>query len=107
MGMGEPTSALVSLDASPSTKYVVYVLADAGPLSREELCQRTGLPESTVGEALRRLEEAGILDKRAAPEDLRRRVYDIHPPSDISVHTDGESDVQLDTESGIPLLWKR
>ncbi|WP_254766522.1 MarR family transcriptional regulator [Salinilacihabitans rarus] len=59
-------------DLPPSARYVVYVLEDAGGTAgRDELLDRTGLPERTVDEALARLEAEAVVRRDRASDDLR------------------------------------
>lgn len=59
-------------DFPPSARYIVYVLEDAdGSIGRDELLERTGLPERTTDKALARLEEATIIRRERNGDDLR------------------------------------
>lgn len=59
-------------DLPPSAKYVVFALEAAdGELDRCELQERTSLPDRTLDEALDRLEEAGVVRRDRAGDDLR------------------------------------
>jgi len=59
---------------SPSCKYVFYVLDEQGPLTRQELQDRTGLPERTLDEALETLENCDFILKTRDSGDLRQVV---------------------------------
>lgn len=64
-------------DLPPSAKLVFKVLEYEGELRREELLEETLLPEVTLREAIRRLEEAGVVEDRYAHGDARKRVYSL------------------------------
>lgn len=59
-------------DFPPSARYIVYVLEDVGgSIGRDELQDRTMLPERTLDKALARLEEANVVRRDRDGEDLR------------------------------------
>lgn len=59
----------------PSCKYVLDVLDRAdGEISRQELLEVTELPEDTLDDALKRLENHDFIDKTRKNGDLRQVV---------------------------------
>lgn len=56
---------------------MLYVLEREGKLPRQELLERTGLPEQTVDWALETLTDGDFLLKSRDPMDLRQVVYEI------------------------------
>ncbi|WP_324757055.1 helix-turn-helix domain-containing protein [Haloarcula montana] len=61
-------------DLPPSAKYVYDVVDRDGPLSRQELQERTGLPETTLDDAVKTLENRDYLLRTRDSEDLRQVV---------------------------------
>jgi hypothetical protein len=64
---------------SPAIKLVYLALRDAGPLTKDELVDRTALTHKTVRIAVAELEETlgEELNQARDPEDFRRAVCDI------------------------------
>ena len=71
----DPTRKLS--DLPPSAKLVAVVLDHEGPLSQTELIEETLLPQRTAREALDRLEERGLLERRVSYTDARKRLYSL------------------------------
>jgi DNA-binding transcriptional ArsR family regulator len=67
----------------PSCRCVLLALDEHGPLSRRELAEHTGMPDQTVGWALRRLKNQGIIADDADSRDLRRKVYNIQENANV------------------------
>lgn len=59
----------------PGPKYVYKVLDYEGPLTYGEIIEETGLPESTVKRAVRRLRERGLIESETVYDDLRKKRY--------------------------------
>lgn len=60
-------------DAHPSEKLVFLILLEEGPLIGDRLQVKTHLPRTTFYEAVQRLEERDLVERRRAYGD--RRVY--------------------------------
>lgn len=75
-GLADAPDGLEDLPAS--AKLVAVILQGSGWLRREEIASRALLPVSTVSEALRRLDEAGVLESRPGWGDARGRAYRLH-----------------------------
>ena len=56
----------------PSAKFVVFVLEESGgTIGRDELADRTGLPDRTLSDAISRLEELDVVRRDRDGSDLR------------------------------------
>jgi DNA-binding MarR family transcriptional regulator len=64
-------------DLGPSAKLVYTVLDHEGPLTQQDLVERTRLAARTVRKALSRLEEADAVDERVYLQDARQRLYSV------------------------------
>jgi DNA-binding MarR family transcriptional regulator len=62
-------------DLSPTARLVHAVLDDAGPLTREEIEERTGAARRTVNDALATLRDEGHVAADEHPQDRRRLLY--------------------------------
>jgi len=80
-------------DLSPTARLVHAVLDDAGPLTREEIEDRTGAARRTVNDSLATLRNEGLAIADEHPNDARRKLYSIARDQDVAT-----SDVS-DTES--------
>ena len=61
-------------DLPPSAKFIVFVIEEAGgSIARDELAEETDLPDSTIRDALDRLEELEVVrrDRDSERGDLR------------------------------------
>lgn len=68
----------IACDYAPSRKFVAYVIEQHdGPISRQQLLDETGLPETTLKYALMDLRHAGYIDTRPVPGDARQRQYSV------------------------------
>jgi hypothetical protein len=66
-------SASMPEDIPPSCRCVLQALRYYGPeLSRQELLEKTGLPERTLDEALDRCDSRGYLSRARKPGDIRQ-----------------------------------
>jgi len=64
-------------DLGPSAKLVYTVLEHEGPLTQQDLVERTRLAARTVRKALSRLEEEEAVDERVYLQDARQRLYSV------------------------------
>ena len=75
----EPTyerkANLISL--SPSSKFLLYVLKQNGPLKQKEIIRKTLLSKRTISYCLKRLQEEGFIKKYSDPKDKRIKFYEI------------------------------
>jgi DNA-binding MarR family transcriptional regulator len=55
----------------PSAKFVRYVLEEDGPCTRQELIEKTELPEDSIDNAVSELSEREIATKTRESGDLR------------------------------------
>lgn len=62
-------------DVPASARLVYAVLDDAGPLTRDEIQERSGAARRTVSNALATLREEDLVAADEHPDDRRRRVY--------------------------------
>jgi DNA-binding transcriptional ArsR family regulator len=61
----------------PSATFVFYVLDKKGPLRRYQLLTETMLSDRTLGYALEKLLDEGLVKKTIDEKDARMRVYQI------------------------------
>ncbi len=61
----------------PSARQVYAQLAAEGPATNQELVRQTGLARRTLGRTLRRLVDAGFLERLPSLHDTRRFYYRI------------------------------
>lgn len=59
----------------PSAKLIAHVLAEAGPLPKSDIVERTLLPSRTAQYGLTSLEDADLVVARPSLEDARKQVY--------------------------------
>lgn len=64
-------------DLPPGTLFVRHIIEIHGPIERSELIETTGLPRTTVADAVARLDERNELTKKQSDIDKRRVRYDI------------------------------
>lgn len=74
---GERTRRESLRDCPPSAKLVAKVLEYDGPLTQQELAEKTLLPTRTVRYAVSQLDEAGVVQSRFSFTDARKRVYQL------------------------------
>ncbi len=65
---------LISL--SPSSKFILYILKQRGPLKLREILEKTLLPKRTVAYSLKKLQENGFIKKIIDEHDKRVRIYE-------------------------------
>jgi len=71
----EKKAHLISL--SPSSKFLLYVLKQNGPLKQKEMIEKTLLSKRTISYCLKRIQEEGFVKKYTDPKDKRVKVYEI------------------------------
>jgi DNA-binding MarR family transcriptional regulator len=65
---------LISL--APSSKFILYVLKQRGPLSRNEILDKTLLPKRTVAYALQNLIEKNFIKRSKHEKDKRVSIFE-------------------------------
>jgi DNA-binding MarR family transcriptional regulator len=71
----QPTGQEALRESPPSAKLVAKVLEYDGPLTQQELAEKSLLPTRTVRYAVSELEEVGVVQSRISFTDARKRVY--------------------------------
>ncbi|MFX1395157.1 MAG: MarR family transcriptional regulator [Promethearchaeota archaeon] len=66
---------LISL--SPSSKFILYILKQRGPLNQTEILKKTLLPKRTVAYSLKMLREKNFIKKYKDTEDKRISIFEI------------------------------
>lgn len=64
-------------DAPPSSKFVYKLLEYEGPLTQQEMAKESQLSSRTIRNAIRHLEEEGVIAKVPSLRDARQDVYDL------------------------------
>lgn len=64
-------------DLPPSAKLVYLILQEGGPLTQEDISDRSHLPRRTVRHALARLQEVSLIVSQPYLGDARQNLYDI------------------------------
>lgn len=67
-------NTLISL--SPSSKFILYLLKQRGPLKEKEIIKKTLLPKRTVAYALKRLQENNFIKKSKGLRDKRLSIFE-------------------------------
>jgi len=62
---------------SPSSKFILYLLKQRGPLNQMEILKKSLLPKRTVAYALKRLQENNFIKKIKDPVDKRVSIFEI------------------------------
>lgn len=75
-------------DLPPSAKLVAKTLEYEGDSTQSMLAESTLLPPRTVRNALRKLEEHGIVSHRISFMDARQRIYSLESSDDYRRGTD-------------------
>jgi DNA-binding MarR family transcriptional regulator len=70
----EEKNTLISL--SPSSKFILYLLKQRGPLKEREIIKKTLLPKRTVAYALKRLQENNFIKKSKGLRDKRLSIFE-------------------------------
>lgn len=66
---------LISL--SPSSKFILYLLKQRGPLKQQEIIEKTLLPKRTIAYALKKLQEKNFIEKSKDLIDKRVSIFKI------------------------------
>lgn len=80
---GSPAGRLS--DLPPSAKLVVVVLAHDAALTPQELLEESRLAERTLRDALARLAEAGLVERRLPVDGTPGRPYALSETGEIAV----------------------
>jgi DNA-binding MarR family transcriptional regulator len=62
---------------SPSSKFILYLLKQRGPLSQMEILKKSLLPKRTVAYALKKLQENNFIRKYKDSMDKRVSIFEI------------------------------
>lgn len=62
---------------SPSSKFILYLLKQRGPLMQQEIIEKTLLPKRTIAYALKKLQEKNFVKKSKDLGDKRVSVFEI------------------------------
>ena len=62
---------------SPSSKFILYLLKQRGPLSQIDILKKTLLPKRTVAYALKKLQENHFIQKSKDKTDKRVSIFEI------------------------------
>ena len=72
------------LDLAPSAKLVYFVLDHEGPLTQQQLCDRTMLSSRTARYAVTELEDADLVTEEVYIPDARKKLYQALPVTEPS-----------------------
>lgn len=62
---------------SPSSKFILYLLKQRGPLNQMEILKKSLLPKRTVAYALKKLQENSFIKKSKDISDKRVSIFEI------------------------------
>ena len=62
---------------SPSSKFILYLLKQRGPLKQQEIIEKTLLPKRTTAYALKKLQEKNFIKKSKDIIDKRVSIFEI------------------------------
>ncbi|MCK4383365.1 MAG: MarR family transcriptional regulator [Promethearchaeota archaeon] len=62
---------------SPSSKFILYLLKQRGPLKQQEIIQKTLLPKRTTAYALKKLQERNFIKKSKDLRDKRVSIFEV------------------------------
>ena len=62
---------------SPSSKFILYLLKQRGPLKQQEIIKKTLLPKRTTAYALKKLQERNFIKKSKDLRDKRVSVFEV------------------------------
>jgi len=65
---------LISL--SPSSKFILYILKQRGPLNQKDILKKTLLPKRTVAYSLKKLQNNSFIKKTKDNKDKRVSIYE-------------------------------
>ncbi|MHA1149891.1 MAG: MarR family transcriptional regulator [Promethearchaeota archaeon] len=60
---------------SPSSKFILYILKQRGPLVQKDLQDTTLLPKRTIAYALKRLQDLNFICKLKDKRDKRKSIF--------------------------------
>jgi len=66
---------LISL--SPSSKFILYILKQRGPLNQTEILKKTLLPKRTVAYSLKKLRENNFIRRYKDEKDKRISIFEV------------------------------
>lgn len=78
-------------DVPPSAKLVLKVLEYNDGLTQKEIVDRTRLSQRTVRDAVKRLQDRGIVEKGIYVPDARQNLYTLSGQVDETAAEDGRS----------------
>ncbi len=78
-------------DVPPSAKLVLKVLEYNDGLTQKEIVDRTRLSQRTVRDAVKRLQDRGIVEKGIYVPDARQNLYTLSEPVDDATPEEGLS----------------
>ncbi|MFX1323283.1 MAG: MarR family transcriptional regulator [Promethearchaeota archaeon] len=61
---------------SPSSKFILYLLKQRGPLKEKEILNKTLLPKRTVAYALKKLQEKNFIRRTKGEADKRISIFE-------------------------------
>jgi len=62
---------------SPSSKFILYVLLQRGPLNQREILKKTLLPKRTAAYSLKILQEKNLINKVKDNKDKRVSIFEV------------------------------
>ncbi|MHA1527184.1 MAG: MarR family transcriptional regulator [Promethearchaeota archaeon] len=62
---------------SPSSKFILYILKQIGPLNQKEILKKTLLPKRTVAYSLKKLQLNNFVKKSKDEKDKRVSIYEL------------------------------
>lgn len=75
--VGEYEQKIDLFSLSPSSKFILYLLKQRGPLKQQEIIQKTLLPKRTTAYALKKLQEKNFIKKSKDKIDKRVSIFEI------------------------------
>ncbi|MGQ4873473.1 MAG: MarR family transcriptional regulator [Promethearchaeia archaeon] len=62
---------------SPSSKFILYILKQRGPLNQKEILRKTLLPKRTIAYALKKLQDLNFITKIKDDKDKRVSIFKV------------------------------
>ena len=62
---------------SPSSKFILYILKQRGPLNQKEILEKTLLPKRTVAYSLKKLQDRNFIRRYKDNKDKRVSIFEI------------------------------
>ena len=75
--VGEYEQKIDLFSLSPSSKFILYLLKQRGPLKQQEIIEKTLLPKRTTAYALKKLQEKNFIKKSKDIIDKRVSIFEI------------------------------